>query len=160
MSENIKNATNLIDQGHVRVGAEMIKDPAFLVSRTLEDFVTWVDSSAIRQHVLEYNNIVSWNWYNVGPIECFNVFFCVFLERRFRFVRVFISCYLNKYCKLMTKDYLELQRFEFFKAEEQSKNWGRSLVTKLKSFKRVRTDCKCDTTYSYSSSLDAIYTRK
>lgn len=40
----------------------------------------------------------------------------------------------------MTKDYLELQRFEFFKVEEQSKNWGRSLVTKLKLFKRVRTD--------------------
>lgn len=59
MSENIKNATDLIEQGHVRVGAEMIKDPAFLVSRTLEDFVTWVDSSAIRKHVLEYNNIVS-----------------------------------------------------------------------------------------------------
>lgn len=59
MSENIKNATNLIEQGHVRVGAEMIKDPAFLVSRTLEDFVTWVDSSAIRKHVLEYNNVVS-----------------------------------------------------------------------------------------------------
>lgn len=78
MSENIKNATNLIEQGHVRVGAEMIKDPAFLVSRTLEDFVTWVDSSAIRQHVLEYNNIVSWNWYSVGPIESFNVFFAFF----------------------------------------------------------------------------------
>lgn len=59
MSENIKNATDLIEQGHVRVGAEMIKDPAFLVSRTLEDFVTWVDGSAIRKHVLEYNNIVS-----------------------------------------------------------------------------------------------------
>lgn len=59
MSENVKNATELIDQGHVRVGTELIKDPAFLVSRTLEDFVTWVDSSAIRQHVLEYNNIVS-----------------------------------------------------------------------------------------------------
>ncbi|KAG4071489.1 hypothetical protein HA402_011643 [Bradysia odoriphaga] len=57
MSENIKNATDLIEQGHVRVGAEMIKDPAFLVSRTLEDFVTWVDGSAIRRHVLEYNNI-------------------------------------------------------------------------------------------------------
>lgn len=58
MSENVKNATELIDQGHVRVGTEMIKDPAFLVSRTLEDFVTWVDGSAIRRHVLEYNNIV------------------------------------------------------------------------------------------------------
>lgn len=59
MSETIKNATDLIEQGHVRVGAEMVKDPAFLVSRTLEDFVTWVDGSTIRKHVLEYNNIVS-----------------------------------------------------------------------------------------------------
>lgn len=59
MSQTIKNATDLIEQGHVRVGAEMIKDPAFLVSRTLEDFVTWVDQSAIRMHVVEYNNIVS-----------------------------------------------------------------------------------------------------
>lgn len=59
MSEKIKNATDLIEQGHVRVGTEVVKDPAFLVSRTLEDFVTWVDSSAIRKHVMEYNNMVS-----------------------------------------------------------------------------------------------------
>lgn len=58
MSEYIKNATDLIEQGHVRVGTEVVKDPAFLVSRTLEDFVTWVDSSKIRQHVMEYNNMV------------------------------------------------------------------------------------------------------
>lgn len=58
MSEFIKNATDLIDQGHVRVGTEVVKDPAFLVSRTLEDFVTWVDSSKIRRHVMEYNNMV------------------------------------------------------------------------------------------------------
>lgn len=58
MSEYIKNATDLIEQGHVRVGTEVVKDPAFLVSRTLEDFVTWVDSSKIRRHVMEYNNMV------------------------------------------------------------------------------------------------------
>lgn len=33
MSENIKMATQLIEQGHVRVGPEVIKDPAFLVTR-------------------------------------------------------------------------------------------------------------------------------
>ncbi|XP_057657682.1 U3 small nucleolar ribonucleoprotein protein IMP3 [Diorhabda carinulata] len=57
MSESIKGATKLIEQGHVRVGPEMIKDPAFLVTRTLEDFVTWVDSSKIKRHILEYNGI-------------------------------------------------------------------------------------------------------
>lgn len=57
MSENIKGATKLIEMGHVRIGPELVKDPAFLVSRTLEDFVTWVDSSKIKQHVMEYNGL-------------------------------------------------------------------------------------------------------
>uniref|UniRef100_A0A1A9VAC2 U3 small nucleolar ribonucleoprotein protein IMP3 n=1 Tax=Glossina austeni TaxID=7395 RepID=A0A1A9VAC2_GLOAU len=57
LSENLKNATALIEEGHVRVGIEMIKDPAFLVSRSLEDFVTWVDGSKIKQHVMAYNDM-------------------------------------------------------------------------------------------------------
>lgn len=57
MSETIKEATKFIEQGHVRVGPEVVKDPAFLVNRSLEDFVTWVDGSAIRKHVLEYNEM-------------------------------------------------------------------------------------------------------
>ncbi|XP_044004459.1 U3 small nucleolar ribonucleoprotein protein IMP3 [Aphidius gifuensis] len=56
MSQNIKMATKFIEQGHVRVGTEIIKDPAFLVTRNMEDFVTWVDTSAIKKHILEYNN--------------------------------------------------------------------------------------------------------
>lgn len=58
MSENIKGATKLIEQGHVRIGPEMIKDPAYLVTRTLEDFVTWVDNSKIKKHILDYNGLV------------------------------------------------------------------------------------------------------
>lgn len=57
MAQNLTDATTLIEQGHVRVGADVVKDPAFLISRTLEDFVTWVDSSKIRRHVLEYNDM-------------------------------------------------------------------------------------------------------
>lgn len=56
MSQNIKMATQFVEQGHVRVGAEVIKDPAFLVTRNLEDFVTWVNASAIKKHILEYND--------------------------------------------------------------------------------------------------------
>ncbi|KAI8429409.1 hypothetical protein MSG28_000052 [Choristoneura fumiferana] len=47
----------LIEQGHIRVGPQVVKDPAFLVSRSLEDFVTWVDGSAIKKHVMEYNEM-------------------------------------------------------------------------------------------------------
>ena len=44
-------------QGHVRVGPDVVKDPAFLVSRNLEDFVTWVDTSKIKKHLMEYKEL-------------------------------------------------------------------------------------------------------
>ena len=57
MAENIKSAVQMIEQGHVRVGPDMIKDPAFLVTRNMEDFVTWVDTSAIRKKIMEYKEM-------------------------------------------------------------------------------------------------------
>lgn len=33
MSQNLKMATQFIEQGHVRVGTEVVKDPAFLITR-------------------------------------------------------------------------------------------------------------------------------
>uniref|UniRef100_A0A3P9NKV2 IMP U3 small nucleolar ribonucleoprotein 3 n=1 Tax=Poecilia reticulata TaxID=8081 RepID=A0A3P9NKV2_POERE len=42
----------------IRVGPDIVTDPAFLVTRNMEDFVTWVDSSKIKQHVLNYNDEV------------------------------------------------------------------------------------------------------
>ena len=33
MAENVKAAVTLIEQGHVRVGPEVITDPAYLVTR-------------------------------------------------------------------------------------------------------------------------------
>lgn len=40
----------------IRVGPEVVTDPAFLVTRTYEDFITWADSSKIKRHVLKYND--------------------------------------------------------------------------------------------------------
>ncbi|CAC5372825.1 U3 small nucleolar ribonucleoprotein protein IMP3-like [Mytilus californianus] len=57
MSENLKTATTFIEQGHVRVGPEVVTDPAYLVTRNMEDFITWTDTSAIRKQVLEYNEL-------------------------------------------------------------------------------------------------------
>lgn len=56
MAQNLKTAITFIEQGHVRVGPEIITDPAFLVTRNMEDFVTWVDSSKIKLHVMNYND--------------------------------------------------------------------------------------------------------
>uniref|UniRef100_A0A7N0U2Z1 U3 small nucleolar ribonucleoprotein protein IMP3 n=1 Tax=Kalanchoe fedtschenkoi TaxID=63787 RepID=A0A7N0U2Z1_KALFE len=55
-AEHLKEAVTYIEQGHVRVGLETVTDPAYLVTRTMEDFVTWVDSSKIKMKVLEYND--------------------------------------------------------------------------------------------------------
>ena len=43
-------------QGHIRVGPETVTDPAFLVTRSMEDFVTWVDTSKIKRKVLKYSD--------------------------------------------------------------------------------------------------------
>lgn len=56
MTEFIKEASEFVEQGHVRVGTELVTDPAFLVSRNLSDMVTWTRKSKIREHVLNYNN--------------------------------------------------------------------------------------------------------
>uniref|UniRef100_A0A914RCQ8 Ribosomal protein S4 n=1 Tax=Panagrolaimus davidi TaxID=227884 RepID=A0A914RCQ8_9BILA len=57
MCKDIGQAAQFIEQGHVRIGAELITDPAFLVTRTMSDLVTWTNASKIRKHVESYNNI-------------------------------------------------------------------------------------------------------
>ena len=45
-------------QGHVRLGPDTVTDPAFLVTRAMEDFVTWVDTSKIKRKVAKYNDAI------------------------------------------------------------------------------------------------------
>lgn len=54
--ETLKEATMFVQQGHIRVGTDVITDPAYLVTRQMEDFVQWSDSSKIRKKVLAYND--------------------------------------------------------------------------------------------------------
>jgi len=56
--ERLKQAVALIEQQHIRVGPTVITDPAFLVTRQMEDYVTWVDSSKIKKKVLQYNDML------------------------------------------------------------------------------------------------------
>ncbi|KAI9312084.1 30S ribosomal protein S4 [Dichotomocladium elegans] len=56
MSETVKEAITFIEQGHIRVGPQTITDPAFLVTRTMEDYVTWVDTSKIKRKIMKYND--------------------------------------------------------------------------------------------------------
>ena len=54
-AETMKEAVTLIEQGHIRVGPHAVTDPAYLVSRGMEDFVTWVDTSRIKRTIMRYN---------------------------------------------------------------------------------------------------------
>jgi len=56
MSETMKEACTFVEQGHIRVGPDTVTDPAFLVTRNMEDFVTWVDTSKIKRKVLKYSD--------------------------------------------------------------------------------------------------------
>ena len=54
MVELVNAAHKFIEQGHVRVGTDVVTDPAYLVTRGREDFITWVDGSKIKRRVERY----------------------------------------------------------------------------------------------------------
>ncbi|MCJ1295509.1 Small subunit (SSU) processome component [Xylographa carneopallida] len=56
MADTVQAANKFIEQGHVRAGPEVITDPAFLVTRNMEDLITWVDSSKIKRNILKYRD--------------------------------------------------------------------------------------------------------
>ncbi|KAJ0282067.1 hypothetical protein COL26b_000557 [Colletotrichum chrysophilum] len=56
MAETVQAATKLIEQGHVRVGTETCTDPAFLVTRSMEDFVTWTVGSKVKRNIMKYRD--------------------------------------------------------------------------------------------------------
>ena len=58
MAETVQAATKMIEQGHVRVGTEEVLDPAFLVTRSMEDFVTWAVGSKIKRNIMKYRDKV------------------------------------------------------------------------------------------------------
>eukprot|EP00834_Sanchytrium_tribonematis_P001874 NODE_49_length_31687_cov_0.791123.p16 type:complete len:179 gc:universal NODE_49_length_31687_cov_0.791123:24504-23968(-) len=55
MAERISHAHELIMQGHVRVGPSTITDPAFLVVREMEEYITWRNGK-MKTHVDNFNN--------------------------------------------------------------------------------------------------------
>ena len=68
MAETIKDAVMYIEQGHVKVGVDTVTDPAFHVTRSMEDHITWVRTSKIAAKVKNYRSerddfeIFEWSW--------------------------------------------------------------------------------------------------
>lgn len=56
MAQDLRAAVTWIEQGQVRVGPDVVTDPSFLVTRSMEDFVCWVDQSKIKRTIQKYND--------------------------------------------------------------------------------------------------------
>ncbi|KAF6001618.1 Small subunit (SSU) processome component [Cyanidiococcus yangmingshanensis] len=52
--ERLSDAVALIKAGHVRIGPQVVRDPNLLVTRSMEDLITWADDSKIREIVERY----------------------------------------------------------------------------------------------------------
>ncbi|OEH75706.1 U3 small nucleolar ribonucleoprotein [Cyclospora cayetanensis] len=55
MASHLKQAVEYIEQGHVRLGNEVVTCPALHVTRDGEDLISWAQGSAIQRHVKEFN---------------------------------------------------------------------------------------------------------
>ena len=51
MANSPKDAVKIIETGNVRVGTDTITDPAFIVTRSMADYVKWTDKSAIKTKI-------------------------------------------------------------------------------------------------------------
>lgn len=58
MCESIKQAITLIEGGNIRIGPNTITDGAYIVTRSMEDWITWVDGSKIQRTVQKYNDVL------------------------------------------------------------------------------------------------------
>lgn len=55
MIENASDATRFIEHGHVRLGHKVILEPDIIISKSMEDFIDWVDTSKIKKKINSYN---------------------------------------------------------------------------------------------------------
>ena len=53
--QRVSDADRYVRQGHIRIGPDVVTNPATIVSKEQEDFIAWAHESKIRQHVAEYN---------------------------------------------------------------------------------------------------------
>jgi len=55
-TQDLTTAVQYIKQGHVRIGPEVVTNPAMHITREMEDHITWSEGSKIKRHVREFND--------------------------------------------------------------------------------------------------------
>ncbi|KAL8439685.1 hypothetical protein Efla_004805 [Eimeria flavescens] len=56
MADNITQAAQRVEQGHVCVGSEVVTSVSFHVTRDAEDMITWAKGSAVERQIQEFSN--------------------------------------------------------------------------------------------------------
>ncbi|CAJ1431448.1 unnamed protein product [Effrenium voratum] len=54
--ETLDNAITYIKQGEIRIGPDLVTNPALHVTREMEDHITWAEGSKMRRHIKEFSN--------------------------------------------------------------------------------------------------------
>eukprot|EP00922_Rhytidocystis_sp_ex-Travisia-forbesii_P017370 GHVS01025902.1.p1 GENE.GHVS01025902.1~~GHVS01025902.1.p1 ORF type:complete len:184 (+),score=24.57 GHVS01025902.1:192-743(+) len=54
--QHLQQAVTYVEQGHIRVGPQLVTSPAFHVTREMEDHIAWAQGSSIHRHVQDFNN--------------------------------------------------------------------------------------------------------
>jgi U3 small nucleolar ribonucleoprotein protein IMP3 len=55
-SERVKDAVQLVEQGHVSIGPDVVSNPATHITREMEDNIKWSQGSKIKRHTMKYQN--------------------------------------------------------------------------------------------------------
>jgi U3 small nucleolar ribonucleoprotein protein IMP3 len=55
MAPDHQSADRFVQQGHIRLGTRVVNTTDTLISRMMEDYVTWTDSSKIKKKIDEFN---------------------------------------------------------------------------------------------------------
>lgn len=53
--EKVEEADRYVRQGHIRIGPDVVTNPAMLVTKEMEDYIGWAHGSKIKEHVDKYN---------------------------------------------------------------------------------------------------------
>lgn len=56
MAKHMNHAISLIEHGHIRIGMDLVTDPARLVTRDMEDLVTWSEGSKYKRAIQEFKD--------------------------------------------------------------------------------------------------------
>jgi U3 small nucleolar ribonucleoprotein protein IMP3 len=54
--EKFVHSDEFVQHGHIRVGTRIVNDTSLIISRAMEEFVTWADTSKIKRKIDDFND--------------------------------------------------------------------------------------------------------